>query len=54
MAFQRVLSRKQARYREVLASLEAELRLPQYSQLSTQLADAVAPPQNAIFDEIIY
>ena len=54
MAFQRALSRKQARYSEVLAMLEAELRLPQYSQLSTQLADAVAPLQNAVFDDIIY
>ncbi len=54
MAFQQALSRKQARYSEVLAMLETELRLPQYSQLSTQLADAVAPLQNAVFDEIIY
>ena len=54
MAFRRALSRKQARYSEVLAMLEAELRLPQYSQLGTQLADAVTPLQNAVFDEIIY
>ena len=54
MAFQRALARKQARYPEVLATLEAELRLPQYRQLNTQLTDAVAPLQNAVFDEIIY
>ncbi len=54
MAFQRALSRKQARYSEVLAMLDDELRLPQYSQLSAQLADAVALLQNAVFADIIY
>ena len=34
--------------------LKAELRLSKYSQLSTQLADAVSPLQNAVFDDIIY
>lgn len=38
----------------MLAALEAELRLPQYNQLSSQLADAIDPIQSAVFDEILF
>ena len=53
-AFQRALSQKQGRYPQVLAAIEAELRLPHYCQLSMQLASAVDPVENAVFDEIIF
>ena len=53
-AFQRALSQKQGRYPQVLAAIEAELRLLQYCQLSMQLASAVDPVENAVFDEIIF
>ncbi len=53
-AFQRALSRKQGRYSEVLAALEAELRLPQYNELASQLADVVDPIQSAVFDDILF
>lgn len=53
-AFRRVLGRKQAGYARLLAQLDAQLALPQYSRLAGQLAAVVAPDRSAVFDTILY
>lgn len=54
VAFHRVLSRKQARYRAVLKALEADLRQLHFAHLREQLASVIDPAKSAVFDEIIY
>ena len=53
-AFVRVLGRKQAGYKPLLAALSAEMREKQYCLLPAQLAGVVAPKRSAAFDSIIY
>ncbi|BDA46320.1 probable telomerase reverse transcriptase [Coccomyxa sp. Obi] len=54
VAFYRVLSRKQARYRAVLRALEAELRQLPFCHLKEQLASVIDPVKSAVFNDIIY
>ncbi len=54
VAFHRVLSRKQARYRAVLRALEAELRQLPFCHLRDQLASVIDPVKSAVFEDIIY
>ena len=44
----------QARYAEVLAALDAELRAPVFRQVAVQLAPVVDPKRSAVFDRIKY
>lgn len=44
----------QARYAEVLAALDAELRAPIFRQVAVQLAPVVDPKRSAVFDRIQY
>lgn len=54
-AFRKVLGRKQAAYRLLLAQLDAQLALPVYSRhLPRQLAAVVAEPKSAVFNTIPY
>ena len=53
-AFLRVLQRKQASYKPLLAALSAELREKQYCLLPAQLAGVVDRRRSAAFDSIIY
>ena len=53
-AFVRVLERKQASYKPLLAALAAELREKQYCLLPAQLAGVVDRRRSAAFDSIIY
>ncbi len=53
-AFERVLRRKQARYRDVLSRLEEEMGAPGYAQLPVQLADVVDEQRSAVFKTIRY
>jgi hypothetical protein len=53
-AFERVLSRKQAGYVEVLAAVRTQLAAPQYRHLLSQLAAVVDPARSSAFNEIRY
>lgn len=53
-AFVRVLERKQAGYKALLAALSAEMREQQYCLLPAQLAGVVARNRSAAFETITY
>lgn len=53
-AFLRVLRRKQARYSELLGMLRELAEAPGLREAARQLAEAVAPARNSVFDTILY
>ena len=53
-AFARVLRRKQARYRQLLAELEELAAAPGLASVARQLAPVVDPARSSAFDAILY